>query len=203
MESSPSSFVSILPLAGAVLAVSLAYANLKRFRYGDAVEKSAKDSLEKFEKLKEEVLPSAIEVIKHSASYKVLDSLANFQTREIPAEIFKEAKIQIPKILYRTLFLSKADVFISICFAVLAGICISLGSAHPVGFMALPHIFFSNPSNFYCLYWFLFFGFLSPPICVCAGMWLEKECRGLHDSVEADISGMMQVAIKKARIRPR
>ena len=196
MENCASSLTSILPLSGAVLAVSLAYANLKKFRYGDAVEKSAKNSLKELDD-NEEVPKDAMDMIKGTASYKALDALANFQTKDIPSGVFKEAGIRFTKWVYRKLFLSGTDTIVSTGCAVFAGICIIFGSAHPAGIMTWSCQIFANPNYFY---WPLLFGFVFSPACVLIGTRILRKCRSLRDHLAADLSGMMRAQIQKATI---
>lgn len=189
MENCVSSLTSILPLAGSVLAVSLAYANLRKFRYGDAVEKSARNLLREFEDNED--------MIKGTASYKALDAFANFQKKNIPNDVFKKAGIRFIKWVYRILFLSGTDTIVSTVCAVFAGICIIFGSAHPIGIMTWSCQMFTNPNYFY---WPLLFGFAFSPACVLVGMWIMRKCKSLGEHLAADLSGMMRAQIRKATI---
>lgn len=184
----------ILPLSGAVLAVSLAYANLKAFRYGDAVEISAKATLDKLQDNK----GPELNMLKRSVSYKALGALAEFKGGNSSNRIFKDAKIRRAHFVYKVLFSKRIDVVLAAVFALIAGLTIVVGSAQSAkigNWTCICPLF--NPVVFY---WVLFAGFILTPTFVFVGRWVTSKCGTLEDRLSADLSSMMQTEMTEATI---
>ncbi len=140
------------PLAGAALAINLAYLGLTRFRYRDQIRKGAESERKIFEQADR----PAPENIRKMAYYKQLCELcdlSNFDIEDVP-NANKDARINgsVWSWLYHHIFRRHRDRYVTYLFVALSGFTLSSGVADKTGNWVLVQWLYHPNASFIWLY---------------------------------------------------
>ncbi len=123
------------PLAGAGLAVNLAYLNLERFRYGKVIRSYATEKLDRFNRDFKFSGGQLLGFVAHLASLPDHDGFRwPWSKSPVPVESAKWPN-EPPAVTYRRLFQHHFDVVAAALMAAACGGLLSLGVAHDIDYL--------------------------------------------------------------------
>lgn len=137
---------SLEPLAGAALAINLAYLGLQRFRYREKIRAAAESERKIFEHA-EKTAPENIKAMRYYAQLRDLCSLSNHDLDDIPGAN-KDARINngFWSAIYHHLYRKHRDRYIAYTGAGLAGVTLTTGVAVNIGTWSLASYLYSETS---------------------------------------------------------
>ena len=194
------------PLAGASLAINLAYLNLNRFRYRSEVRKHAESTLNKLEAEASDRIAGS-ETATTSLYHRLKWLAEKLPDKELADGVVPAG---FSSWAYRWLFKHNQDCVISIALAAYAGICLILGVASSIHYLVPDSIFTAGSFSLIASFWILLIGLLTPVFLVLAGRMSKNWGVKMANQSSSDLTKTLRDAAKNAprpgglgRPRPR
>ena len=185
----------VVSLAGGALALNLAYVNLERFRYANAIQNISREVLDRVENAE------GIDFT-HTRSYRQLQELVTFPRRDRRDETSAEvsgAGLRFLRLLYGWIFVKPTDMFICSILVIASVLALALGSGHPIGVLMGTCAWFTR-EHIHLSYWILASGILVPMVFLALGTYIKWTCSGLADRIHGDLGAVLKKAVPDAKI---